>query len=128
MAVFVKDQRGWNYEFNSTAGMLARDLRRRGNIVQTAARAQVGVKTGRLRTTITSEVTIDARGLLVKIGSDHKIARLHHDGSRPHVIVPRRASTLRFVQNGRIRYAQRVFHPGTRPNRFLTDNLPKAMY
>ena len=40
------------------------------------------------------------------------------DGTRPHVILPRRARHLRFVIGGRVIFARRVRHPGTRPNPF----------
>lgn len=40
-------------------------------------------------------------------------------GTRPHIIEARRARFLRFVQNGAVRYAKRVRHPGTKPTGFM---------
>jgi hypothetical protein len=40
-------------------------------------------------------------------------------GSRAHEITPRRRKTLRFVQNGRVRFVKRVYHPGTKATRFV---------
>lgn len=42
-----------------------------------------------------------------------------HDGARPHRIVPIRASALRFVAGGQLRFSRGVNHPGNRPNPFL---------
>lgn len=44
-------------------------------------------------------------------------------GTRPHVITAKRARALRFVVAGRVVYARRVQHPGTRPNPFLITHL-----
>jgi hypothetical protein len=52
---------------------------------------------------------------------------MHHQGTRPHIIVPRRAQTLRFYSRGRIVYSKLVHHPGTKPNRYLTDNLRRVI-
>lgn len=125
--VFVKDPVGWNKEFNLPGGMVAKDLNQRGRRLQQMAVRQVGKRTGRLAGSINHVISVDFRGLNVRVGSDNRIARLHHDGSRAHVIRPRKAKVLRFVQNGQVRYAHRVFHPGTKPNRFLTDNLIKVV-
>lgn len=119
------------------AGPVGRDLARRGERVRDAARAQVRIgapdplrpKVGpHLRDTITSHVFADARGLVARVGSDAPTALLHHEGTRPHEIVPRTARVLRFhwPKAGRVVYLRRVQHPGTRPNRYLTDNLRRA--
>lgn len=122
--VFVKDPAGWDFFTRSPAGPIGLNLRKRGNRLLDLGRKQAGKKTGALRASMFCNLTVDARGLRVEVGSHVKHARMHHDGTRPHVIRPRVASALRFKQNGRIRYAQRVFHPGTKPNRYLTGNLP----
>jgi hypothetical protein len=66
-------------------------------------------------------------GLTAVIGSDNRIALMHHQGTRPHIIMPRRAQTLRFYSRGRIVYSKLVHHPGTKPNRYLTDNLRRVI-
>lgn len=40
-------------------------------------------------------------------------------GSKPHEIRPRKAKFLRFEQGGQVRFAKRVYHPGTKPARFM---------
>lgn len=42
-------------------------------------------------------------------------------GTKPHPIVARRAQFLRFEQHGAIRYARRVFHPGTKATNFMLN-------
>jgi HK97 gp10 family phage protein len=41
------------------------------------------------------------------------------EGTKAHVIAARRARFLRFVQNGAVRFAKRVNHPGTKPTGFM---------
>lgn len=52
-------------------------------------------------------------------------------GSRPHVILPRRARVLRFESGGMTVFARRVNHPGTRAKNWwepvLRDAWPRAL-
>lgn len=102
--------------------------------VQDAARKQVRLghiaSGGRpnLRYTIVKRVIPNAHGgPMIRVGSDSPIAFIHHEGTKPHIIRPRTAKFLRFPANGGMGggfvYAKVVHHPGTRPNRFLTDNM-----
>jgi hypothetical protein len=104
--------------------MVARDLNRRASIVQDRARARAGVESGRLRASIVKRVAEDSQGLVVYVGSHEPHARLHHEGTDPHVIEPRAVGGwLRFEVQGVVVYATAVNHPGTRPNRYLTESL-----
>jgi hypothetical protein len=61
-----------------------------------------------------------------QVGSQHPIALMHHEGTKPHEIRPRVAKILRFPAAwapGGFALAMVVQHPGTSPNRYLTDNL-----
>ena len=120
----------------SPSGPVTELLIRRATRVQDAAvrRVRLGSVRGggrpNLRSTIIKRVVPDGNGApMVLVGSDSPIALLHHEGTRPHVIIPRTAKMLRFYPtggNGFI-YAKKVNHPGTKPNRFLTDNLHLAL-
>lgn len=44
-------------------------------------------------------------------------------GTRPHVILPKRGKALRFVVAGKVVFARRVNHPGTRANPYLVRHL-----
>jgi hypothetical protein len=108
----------------SPNGMVGRYLAERGRRIVIAARMQAGVKTGKLKASIHMRHEVGGTsGQYVKVGSSLHYALLHHEGTKPHIIVPNRASVLRFSSGGRVIYTHAVRHPGTRPNRYLTDNL-----
>lgn len=108
---------------NHPDGPVGKHLARKGRLIQAAAKRQVGVRTGALRASIHMRHLRDARGQYVKVGSNKRYALLHHEGSRPHMIFPQRAQVLRFVTRGRLVFAHAVRHPGTKANKYLTDNL-----
>ena len=112
-----------DFLLNNPSGSVGRYLARKGRIVTVAARAQVGVRTGALRASIHMRHLRDSRGQFVRIGSALNYALMHHEGTKPHLITPNRAQVLRFVKGSRVVYAHAVMHPGTKPNKFLTDNL-----
>lgn len=116
-----------DYELQNPAGMVGRHIARRGEIIAMAARAQAGKDTGRLIASIHSRHLRDTRGQFVRVGSDVSYALAHHEGTKPHVIVPNRAKMLRFTSGGRVVYTRKVMHPGTRANRYLKDNLYLAI-
>lgn len=66
----------------------------------------------------------------VKVISTNPHTILVHNGSRRHFIRPvpsrRPGGWLRFVQNGRVRYAKIVDHPGYRGDPFMTKALRDA--
>ena len=109
-------------EYGSIEGQMGRYLRKRGDLIVIAARRQVGKHTGRLAASIHLRITRATYGLEMKIGSDVRYALEHHDGTRPHLIHGR-TGPLRFTAGGRVIYTHAVMHPGTRPNRYLKDNL-----
>lgn len=64
-------------------------------------------------------VVEDGRGLHGVVTCDHPAVKFVLDGTRPHVIRPRRAKALRFEVGGEVVFAKRVRHPGTRKNDFM---------
>jgi hypothetical protein len=127
MARFVADKAGMEWVLRDPAGTTGQYMNKLGSRVARLAKAQVGVDTGALKRSINYRVVRRYGGLTAVIGSDNRIALLHHNGARPHIIVPRKAQTLRFYSRGRIVYTQLVRHPGTKPNRYLTDNLRRVI-
>jgi len=123
----------WNYPaldvlLKSRGGAVGRDLERRALKVKVAAQAQVGVKTGALKASIHLEHNRTAYGQQMLVGSDLNYAYMHHEGTRPHVILPSPGKTLRFRgRGGAIVHTERVDHPGTRANRYLSNNLYLAI-
>lgn len=127
MATFNKYPVPFNHLLKSPGGLVGQYLKERGAELERLAKAQVGVDSGDLRRSIKYELTTSHGSLAVKVTASDKKAMMHHEGTRPHTIRPRRKQTLRFHHRGRIVYAKVVNHPGTKPNRFLTDNLRKVI-
>jgi len=124
MASFEKFDAEWNHLLRGKGGMVFNHIDTLGQRVRRLARRQVGKKTMALYNSIKCNTVSNGRGGPVStITADNKIAMIHHNGSRPHIITPRRQTTLRFPVRGKMVYTKLVHHPGTKPNRFLTTPL-----
>jgi hypothetical protein len=108
---------------NAPRGEVGAYLFLKGQKIREKARQQVGIDTGRLKGSIHVRQGRRGPGQYVEVGSPYSHALMHHEGTKPHVIMPKRASVLRFAAGGRIVYTRKVNHPGTKPNRYLTDQL-----
>lgn len=122
---------GYNSVFESTTGIVGRDLDRRATLVQNAARSLVGTRyaTGRLRRDISKKWVPSRSGrMVIQVGSSLKHAMMHHEGTKPHIIRARNARALRYInRDGNVVFATAVHHPGTRANRYLENALPLAL-
>lgn len=107
------------------SGDTQRMLDARMTPVQIAAVRQVGKRTGKLARQTVKTAGVDARSAWCRVGGGG-VSLIHHQGTRPHVILPSRRRALRFNVGGQTVFATRVRHPGTRPNQYLADNLPLA--
>jgi hypothetical protein len=111
-----------NY-LNSPRGEVGRYLTVRAEALIVEAKNQVGVATGELKESIhVRKHSRSVGGQYMEIGTsnvDH--ALMHHEGTRPHLIV--RETPMRFSSRGRVVYTHAVAHPGTDPNRYLSDHL-----
>lgn len=116
--------------FRDQDGPVGRDLDARSRKVLARARILVGNRSGTLLASGRREfgqtafgprydVTFGVRGLTPYMG-------FHHDGSRPHVIRPRRRKALRFISGGQVIFARQVRHPGSAGTRFLVRALDAA--
>lgn len=108
---------------DSPAGPLWGQVEKRARLAQLRAKKQAGFKTGRLRASIYKNHTMTSYGQKVEIGSNVDYAFNHHQGTRPHVIVGSPGKNLVFVKNGRVINTKSVFHPGTKPNPYLSNQL-----
>lgn len=125
MVEWVWNDREVKYIYQSPAGPVGRHLRNVGKKMEAAARAQVGRDTNELASKIYSRVYNNARGKLeLEVGADSRIAYIHHEGTPPHMITPGPSvKAVRFPGRTGVVFAKAVMHPGTKPNRFLSDNL-----
>lgn len=115
-----------DHMLNSPSGQVGVNLQRKGRIMVIAAKRQVGKDTKELEGSIHLIHTRVGQYQQLWIGSRSKHALIHHQGSRPHAIVPRHQQLLRFSKNGRMVYARSVMHPGTKANKYLSDQLKYA--
>ena len=113
-----------NKFLNTPAGPLWGQVEKRARVATAKARRDVGFKTGALRSSIYMRHLGNSTGQYVTIGSNKSYAFNHHQGTRPHVIVPNKpGGNLVFAKRGKIIFAKSVFHPGTKPNKFLSKQL-----
>lgn len=109
---------------SGSRGAVARDLYRRGRRVEAKAKRLCPVDTGRLRSSISTEVLLVAGRPIIRVGTNVEYALAVHEGHR--AIVPVRAKVLRFRLKGRGTW---IFRPRVRAVRgvpFLKNALPAA--
>lgn len=109
---------------NTPAGPLWKKLERRAETVKSLAEGKVGVRTGALRRSIYKRHLGNFSGQFIVIGSNKNYAEAHHKGTKAHQIVASSGGKLTFVKNGKRIFTDRVNHPGTKPNPYLTPFLP----
>lgn len=123
----------------SPSGPVLRDQMEAGELVKREAQRRVGVyqppdaysamhrarRPGTLRDHIVKRIGQVGGDPAVLVGSDDPITLWHHEGTPPHVIRARVKPRLVFYwpRLGRVVAFKQVNHPGTRPNRFLTEAL-----
>lgn len=126
MAVRVSiDQGALNALLRSPSGPVARELYRRGKRVEAAAKRLVGVDTGRLRASISTDLIARGGVPVARVGTRVRYGLVHHEGhgwiypKRPGgrlVFRPKGSRTLVFATKVRP-------VPGTH---YLTRALPAA--
>jgi hypothetical protein len=122
--IYVPNKAGLDYVLKQEYGVLGKWMKAGARKVRTAAQAQVGKRTGALAASIhIMEHSRSVTGQKIVIGSNLRYALAHHEGTRPHRITGRNGGMLRFTARGRVVYTRSVMHPGTRPNKYLADNL-----
>ncbi|MGW3565136.1 hypothetical protein ACWDSL_14795 [Streptomyces sp. NPDC000941] len=118
-------------EVHIDQGCLTRLLRVRGSRVERRLRERTERVTniaereapGSMGRYISWKIQDGPGGLRGVIVCDHPAVRYVLNGTRPHIIRPRRSKVLRFDVDGRTVFAAYVRHPGTRPNNFLARAL-----
>jgi hypothetical protein len=114
-------------EFRDRAGPVGRELDRMQDLVLPQSRHLVRVRTGSLLASIRPESGVNSLGpyrdVIAGVPGLTTYLGYEHDGTEPHVIYPSRRKVLRFIQNGQVRFARKVNHPGTTGSFFLTRAL-----
>jgi len=140
--VFVPDVASMQTEFHTWPGLLGRYMRGKTMKLNTLAHASaprpgraprnrtgINYSTGKLFGSIYPRMSKHRNELEGRVVTTAKHALFVHEGTDPHVIVPRRAPRLRFFWHkvGHVVYLQKVNHPGTRAQPFLAENLRAAL-
>lgn len=120
----------------SPSGPLVRRMIEDGNLVKREAQRLVGYsqpdplgrprrRPNHLRDTIVTRLVERGGVPVMLVGSEDPIALLHHEGTEPHPIYATRAPFLVFwwERENRLVVTRSVNHPGTAPNRYLTNAL-----
>lgn len=123
MATIRLDQRAVRAELNRFA---SRDVARVAREVEARAKQLAPVDTGRLRASISAQPRVTFRGPTVRVTADVNYATFVENGTRPHVIRPRRAQVLKFKVGGRTVYAKVVHHPGTKGVHFMAKAVQQV--
>lgn len=120
------NEAGFDAVFHEWSGPVGRHVSRQCRKLETLAVTSAGLKTGALRRSITTYYTRRGKILEARVGANPGpggvvgYALYHHEGTRPHVIRPKKAQALRFTVQGHTVFAKVVHHPGTKPNPYLT--------
>lgn len=79
---------------------------------------EIGGHNGQLRDSISYRTRISSTGAVIEVGSTVPYAGYVVHGTPPHIIQPRTASRLHWVEGGNHFYRYRVNHPGAKANPF----------
>jgi hypothetical protein len=135
MAHLVIDNAALDEMLKGPGGPVNRAIIKKVDRYQAACRAQVArkSKTGCLEGSILKRILPNGGVLVISdtapCSPDHQSYSLFvHEGTSSHTIRPKKASMLSFVWPGGPQGNKRYFffevhHPGTKPDRFLTDNV-----
>lgn len=89
-----------------------------GHTVRDALKAETPVRTGRLRASERYSRTFHGDSLRLEFTANTPYAPYPIWGTRPHIIEPKAARALHWVNGSGSHFARIVHHPGNRPNNF----------
>lgn len=92
------------------------NMRQIGRLATAALREEAPRKTGKYASSIRYITRIEGTNIVMRTQSAQPLGKWIVGGTKPHIIRPVRAKMLRFVVNGKVVFARKVKHPGTKPN------------
>lgn len=123
LSTFRINEKGFNITAYGDSGPVVKDMRRRMRRVQRTAKKLVGVDSGLLKNAIKTRLYLQPGFVVGECFANVSYALAHHEGVGPRTIRPVNAKMLRFKVKGKVVYATRVNHPGTKANPFLRNAL-----
>lgn len=121
------DERALDRLLNHPTGAVGRHMKSIGLKILAGAHSMAGVRTGQLRRKLYMKQGRRGRFQYVEVGSTARHAYYHHEGTKPHQILPENGRLLRFNVGGKVVYARRVSHPGTKGTKYLTIPMRRAV-
>lgn len=121
------DEPALNHLLNEPSGDVGRHMRKIGLSILAGAKAMVGVRTGRLKRSLHLRQGVRGRVQYIEVGSNVPYAYMHHEGTRRHEIHAREGRLMRFNVGGKVVYAKKVMHPGTKPRKYLTVPMNRVV-
>lgn len=115
-----------NHLLRAPTGLVRPFIESKAREVVAYSKIQVGVQTGALRSSISYTMGPVGAEASAKVKAHDWKALLHHEGARPHLITST-SKKLTIPRGGTVIYTKTVRHPGTKPNRYLTDSLKRAI-
>jgi hypothetical protein len=118
-----------NFVYKNPRGPAGQHLNRMAERVVIAAKIQVPKRTGQMAAQIGVERRVETPGgQSLQIVSANKNSAYVHEGTAPHLIKSRKANGfIKFNSKGVTVFTRLVRHPGSKPNRFITDNVKLIM-
>lgn len=101
---------------------LQRATKDAGKLILQTEKSEVPIKTGQLRRSI----VMDYRPIAVSIYPSVKYAEYVNFGTKPHTILPRTKKVLKFKIGGKVVFATRANHPGTKANPFVERTVTRS--
>ncbi len=122
------NERGIASLYNGRNSPVGKHVNQKANEALKLSKVYVGVKSRTLKRSLRkSPVFKTFYGLKIEVGTGIRYSLLHHNGTRPHTITPKRPGyPLRFQVDGKTIYAYKVNHPGTKPNPYLSRALKEV--
>lgn len=121
------DNVGMHFLLDNPAGPTGRHLRKIGLFILRSGRKLAGRDTGRLRRSMYMRQHYRGRVQYVEVGAKVPYAYDHHEGTRRHTIRATPGRVMRFNVGGKVVYAKKVDHPGTKATKFLTTPMRIAV-
>lgn len=112
---------------NSPKGAVGLHMRKIGLEILAGSKSMVGIRTGRLKRSLAMRQGVRGRVQYVAVGSNVSHALMHHEGTGPHKITASPGRIMRFNVGGKVVYAHKVNHPGTKPRKYLTVPMARAV-